>query len=99
MVKFASIQLILAIVAHIDLELYQLDVKIAFLNGELDEEIYMNQPLGFKPKGQERNACKLKKSIYGLKKASRQWNLEFHQAMLNDGFMMMEEDHCMYIKN
>ena len=58
----------------------------------------MNQPLGFKLKGQERKVCKLKRSIYGLKQASRQWNLKFHQAMLNDGFTMMEQDHCVYIK-
>ena len=50
-VKFASIRLILAIVARMDLELYQMDVKTVFLNGELDEEIYMNQPLGFELKG------------------------------------------------
>ena len=50
-----------------DLELYQMDIKTAFLNGELDEEIYMDQPLGFESKGQERKVCKLKRSIYGLK--------------------------------
>ena len=97
-VKFASIHLILAIVARMDLELYQMDVKTAFLNGELDEEIYMDKPLGFKLKGQERKVCKLKRSIYGLKHASRQWNLKFHQAMLKDGFTMLEDDHCVYIK-
>ena len=51
-VKFESIHLIIAIVARIDLELYKMDVKTAFLNGELEEEIYMNQPLGFELKGQ-----------------------------------------------
>ena len=51
-VKFESIHLIIAIVAWIDLELYKMDVKTAFLNGELEEEIYMNQPLGFELKGQ-----------------------------------------------
>ena len=98
MVRFVSIRLILAIVAQTDLELCQIDVKIDFLNGELDEKIYMNQPLGFELKGQERKVCKLKRSIYGLKQASRQWNLKFHQAMLKDGFTMIEEDHCVYIK-
>ena len=98
MVRFASICLILAIVARMDLELYQMDVKFAFLNGELDEEIYMDQPLDFELKGQERKVCKLKRSIYGLKQASRQWNLKFHQAMLKDGFTIMEEDRCVYIK-
>ena len=81
-----------------DLELYQMDVKSAFLNGELDEEVYMDQLLGFKLKGQERKVYKLKRSIYGLKQASRQWNLKFHQAILEDGFTMMEEDHCVYIR-
>ena len=76
-----------------------MDVKTVFLNGELDEEIYMNHSLGFELKGQERKVCKLKRSIYGLKQSSRQWNLKFHQAMLNDGFTMVEEDHCLYIKH
>ena len=70
-VRITSVCLVLVIVAHMDLELYQLDVRTAFLNGELNEEIYMDQPLGFKTKGQERKVCKLKRSIYGLKQASR----------------------------
>ena len=97
-VRITSVRLILAIVAHMDLELYQMDVKTAFLNGELDEEIYMDQPLCFESKGQERKVCKLKRSIYGLKQASRQWNIKFHHAVLKDGFKMMEEDHCVYLK-
>jgi hypothetical protein len=52
-VRFASIRLILAMVASLDLELHQMDVKTAFLNGELDEEIFMDQPIGFVVKGQE----------------------------------------------
>ena len=96
--RITSIHLVLAIVAHMDLELYQMDVKTAFLNGELDEEIYMDQPLGFESKGEERKFCKLKRSIYGLKQASRQWNIKFHQAIQRDGFTMMEEDHCVYLK-
>ena len=97
-VRVTSVRLILAIVAYMDLELYQMDVNTAFLNGELDEEIYMDQPLCFESKGQERKVCKLKRSIYGLKQASRQWNIKFHHAVLNDGFKMMEEDHCVYLK-
>ena len=68
--RFAFVRLILAIVANLNLELYQMDVKTAFLNGELDEEIYMNQPIGFVTKGQEHKVCKLKRSIYGLKQSS-----------------------------
>ena len=71
-VRFASVRLILAIVANLNLELYQMDVKTAFLNGELDEEIYIDQPIGFVTKGQEHKVCKLKQSIYGLKQLSRQ---------------------------
>ena len=70
-VKITSARLILAIVTHMDLELYQMDVKTVFLNGELDEKIYMDQPLCFESKGQECKVCKLKRSIYGLKQASR----------------------------
>jgi hypothetical protein len=71
-VRFASIRLILSIVAKQDLELFQMDVKTAFLNGELDEEIYMAQPACFEVKGHERKVCRLKRSIYGLKQSSRQ---------------------------
>ena len=97
-VRFASVRLILAIVASMDLELFQMDVKTAFLNGELEEEIYMAQPSEFVVEGEEHKVCKLRRSIYGLKQASRQWNLKFHQAVLSDGFEVMEEDHCVYVK-
>ena len=75
-----------------------MDVKTAFLNGELDEEIYMDQPISFVTKGQENKVCKLKRSIYGLKQSSRQWYLRFHQVVLLNGFTMIEEDHCVYVK-
>jgi hypothetical protein len=97
-VRFASIRLILAIVANLNLELYQMDVKTTFLNGELDEEIYMDQPIGFVAKGQECKVCKLKRSIYGLKQLSRQWYLRFHRTILLNGFTVIEEDHCVYTK-
>ena len=69
-VRFASIRLILSLVSSLDLELYQMDVKTAFLNGELEEEIYMEQPSGFEVAGEEHKVCKLQRSIYGLKQAS-----------------------------
>ena len=75
-----------------------MDVKTAFLNGELDEEIYMDQPIGFVTKGQEHKVCKLKRSIYDLKQSSRQWYLRFRLAVLSNGFTMIKEDHCVYIK-
>jgi hypothetical protein len=66
-----SIRIIMALVAHYDLELHQIDVKTAFLNGDLDETVYIAQPKGFVTEGKEKLGCRLKKSIYGLKQASR----------------------------
>jgi len=97
-VRITLVRLILAILAHMYLELYQMDVRTMFLSGEQNKEIYMDKPLGFETKGQERKICKLKRSIYGFKQASRQWNVKFHQAILKDGFTMMEKDHCIYLK-
>ena len=66
-VRFTSIRLILAIIASMDQELHQMGVKTAFLNGELDEEIYMEQPVGFITQGQEHKVCSLLKSICSVK--------------------------------
>ena len=72
-----SIRILLSIAAHMDYEIWQMDVKTTFLNGSLEETIQMVQPEGFIAKGQEKKVCKLQKSIYGLKQASRSWNLKF----------------------
>ena len=66
-VRFASIRLIPAIVEHLNLEIFQIDVKTIFLNGKLNEEIYMDQLIHFEVEGQECKVCHLKHSIYGLK--------------------------------
>ena len=81
-----SIRILLSITAHYDYEIWQMNVKIAFLNGNLEEEIYMMQPEGFIAKNQEHMVCKLKMSIYGLKQASRSWNIRFNQAIKSFGF-------------
>jgi hypothetical protein len=67
-VRIQSIRAILSLVAFFDFELYQMDVKTAFLNGDLEEDVYMEQPEGFISKGDENKVCKLEKSIYGLSK-------------------------------
>ncbi|GKD00750.1 retrotransposon protein, putative, ty1-copia subclass, partial [Tanacetum coccineum] len=71
--------------AHHDLELEQLDVKTAFLHGDLEEEIYMSQPEGFVVQGKEDYVCKLRKSLYGLKQSPRQWYKRFDSFMVKHG--------------
>ena len=66
-----GLQVILSLVAAEDLHLEQLDVKTTFLHGDLEEEIYMQQPQGYEVKGKEKLVCRLKKSLYGLKQAPR----------------------------
>ena len=74
-----------------DLELHQMDVKTAFLYGELDEEVYMDQPEGYK---QGNNMVwKLKKSLYGLKQAPRAWYRELDTTLIDLGFVPTKSDH------
>ncbi|KAK1626067.1 hypothetical protein QYE76_000382 [Lolium multiflorum] len=93
-----SLRIVMALVAHFDLELHQMDVKTAFLNGDLDEDVYMTQPEGFVVEGKEHLACRLKKSIYGLKQASRQWYLKFDKIIRTFGFTENVKDNCIYVK-
>jgi hypothetical protein len=71
-VRHTSIRAVLALEAHYDMALEQMDVKTTFLHGNLEEQIYMEQPEGFSQPGQEHLVCKLKKSLYGLKQSPRQ---------------------------
>ena len=96
--KKDSLRIIMALVAQYDLELHQMDVKITFLNGDIEEEIYMNQPEGFSMEGKDHMVCKLKKSIYGLKQASRQWYLKFNNTITSFGFQENIVDRCIYRK-
>ena len=75
-----------------------MDVKTAFLNGDLEEEVYMDQPEGFVVTGKENLVCKLRKSIYGLKQASRQWYIKFNDTITSYGFVEIIVDRCIYIK-
>jgi hypothetical protein len=96
--KKDSFQIVMVLVAHYDLELHQMDVKTAFLNGGLQENVYMAQPEGFVMEDKEHMRCKLKKSIYGLKQASRQWYLKFDEVIKKFGFIENQVDNCIYIK-
>lgn len=97
-VKHCSIRVLLALVAQFDLELVQLDVKTAFLHGDLDEEIYMSQPDGFQVNEKEELVCRLHKSLYGLKQSPRQWYLRFHDFMSRQRYSRSKYDHCVYFK-
>ena len=93
-----SLKIIMSLIAN-DLELYQMDVKLVFLDGNLDEDIYMDQPKGFAKKGKKHPACKLKKSIFGLKQASRQWYIKFNDIITSFGFKENTVDQCIFLKN
>jgi hypothetical protein len=93
-----SFRIIMALVAHYDLELYQMDVKPTFLKGDLYENVYMAQPKGFVIEGKEKLRCHLTKFIYGLKQASRQWHLRFDETIRKFGLKKNEEDNCIYAK-
>ena len=96
--KMKSIKLILSLVAELDLELYQIDFDTAFLNANVEEDIYMEQPEGFHT-GSTDMVCKLIKSIFnGLKQASRNWNLEIDSFMKTIGYTPLISDSCVYIK-
>ena len=88
----------LAIAAFYDYEIWQMDVKTAFLNGNLKEELYMMQPEGFvDPKGANK-VCKLQRSIYGLVQASRSWNIRFNEVIKAFGFIQVYGEACLYKK-
>ena len=88
----------MALLAYFDLELHQMDVKTAFLNGNIDETIYMVQSENFVFGDPKKMVCKLKKSIYGLKQASRHWYYKFHQVIVSFGFEINMVDECVYHK-
>ncbi|KAG8472574.1 hypothetical protein CXB51_034372 [Gossypium anomalum] len=91
-VKHSSIRVLLGIVAMHDLELEQLDIKTAFLHGELEEDIYMQQPEGFTVSEKEDYVCLLKKSLYGLKQSPRQWYKRFDSFMTSHDFKRTAKD-------
>ncbi|KZS13017.1 Uncharacterized protein APZ42_021944 [Daphnia magna] len=96
--KTFSFRMIMAIAAEKDLEMIQLDIKTTFLYGTLEEEIYMKQPEGFIIPGKEEEVCRLVKSLYGLKQASRVWNVKFNEFIVAFGLESSKCDPCIYYR-
>ena len=94
--RFETLRTMLALAAVNKWDMRQLDVKSAYLNGKLTEEIYMKQPPGFSDSSGR--VCRLKRALYGLKQAGHAWNREFNGAMENMGFMQLKTDYCCYIR-
>jgi transposase InsO family protein len=95
-VRYSSLRGLLAMAAQHDWEIHHMDVKTAYLNGTLDEEIYMEQPEGFRAPGKEHMVCRLKKSLYGLKQAGRSWHRTIDPALKGMQLIALGTDHCVY---
>nr|GEY63083.1 retrotransposon protein, putative, Ty1-copia subclass [Tanacetum cinerariifolium] len=93
-----AIRILISIVAFYDYEIWKMDVKTAFLNGYLNEDIYMVQPEGFVDPNHPRKVCKLQRSIYGLKQASRSWNKIFVEEIKRFSFDQNLDEPCVYQK-
>lgn len=95
-IRYPSIRFLIALAARYRLNIEQMDAVTAFLQDDINETIYMRQPEMFDDKSGR--VCKLSRSIYGLKQASRQWNLKLSQALIGCGFMQCQTDSCIYMR-
>ena len=99
--NITSVRAMMQIAAQNDLIVHQMDVKTAYLHAPIDEEIYLDQPEGFKIESKDNTPLvyKLNKSLYGLKQSGRNWNKLLHEHLCNDGFKRNDADHCVYKKD
>ena len=96
--KMSTIRLVLAMAAQFGWKVHQMDVKSAFLNGDLHEEVYMTQPPGFKVVGKDHQVLKLVKALYGLKQAPRTWYIKIDKYLSDQGFNRSSSDSYLFIK-
>jgi hypothetical protein len=96
--QYKTLRILLAMVAAKDFHLHQLDIKTAFLHGDIDEEIYMMQPPGYQKVGEAR-ACRLRCALYGLKQASRSWHHKLKTFLAEAAFQASEADPCLFVKH
>jgi len=95
-VRLETIQALLSLAVSEDWEIQQMDVKGAYLNGQLREEVYMKQPTGYKD--DMKHVCRLIKTLYGLKQSGREWNIKLNGRLLEKGFKCMWSDPCVYTR-
>ena len=96
--KYATLRSLMAVTAAQDLELHQLDIKTAFLNGELEEDVYIQQPPGYES-GEPNIACHLQKALYGLRQAPRAWYMRLKEELETYGFRASNADPGLYIRH
>ena len=96
--RMDTIRAVLAIAAQNQWHVYQMDVKSAFLNGILEEEVCVDQPPGYTIKGLEDKVYKLKKALYGLKQAPRAWYSRIDSYLINNGFNRSNNEPTLYVK-
>lgn len=97
--RWDTIRLILALAAQKGWTVFQLDVKSAFLHGELKEAVYVEHPEGYVRKGEEHKVLKLKKALYGLKQALRAWYSKIEGYFMKEGFEKCSHEHTLFLKN
>ncbi|KAE8733549.1 hypothetical protein F3Y22_tig00001120pilonHSYRG00173 [Hibiscus syriacus] len=96
--KLTTVRVLLALAANKDWNLWQMDVKNAFLHGELDREIYMTQPMGFQSQDHPEYVCKLRKALYGLKQAPRAWYGKIAEFLTKSGYSVTPADSSLFVK-
>ncbi|KAB2605263.1 hypothetical protein D8674_004980 [Pyrus ussuriensis x Pyrus communis] len=96
--RLDTIRVVISMAAQKGWEIYQLDVKSAFLHGEINEEVFVAQPPGYEKTGQEHKVYKLKKALYGLKQAPRAWYSRIETYFINEGFKKCPYEHTLFIK-
>ena len=94
--RIESIRILIAIAVQENWELHHLDVKTAFLNGEIKEDIYITQPEGFFIKRKENHILKLQKAFHGLKQALRAWNSKLNEVLTQKGFVRSKHNYAVY---
>ena len=97
--KMTSVRLFISLAATHIWDLHQLDIKNTFLHGDLQEEVYMEQPLRFVAQGEIRKVCRLLKSLYGLKQSPRAWFGKFSQTVEKFGLQKSKSDHSVFYWN